>query len=139
AMRQMGAVDLSEGELQYLHAWNANRLAQLDHFGRDESEVLGDERQIAERVAHRVEERLAGTGHPAAVNRSRLGSRDLPVGSEAAEVIDAQYVGEAERGAESRHPPAITRLAQDVPPVERIAPPLPRLAEVVGRNAGDDG
>src|SRR5205085_11278919 len=101
AVRQVRAVQLPERELQHFHTGDADGPAQLDDFGRDEAEVLGDERQIAERVAHRVEERLAGAGYPAAVDRCRLAGGDLPVRGEAAEVIDAQHVREAQRGAEA--------------------------------------
>src|SRR6266498_2447517 len=103
----MRTVHLSEGELQHLHPRNPDRLAQLDDLRRDESEVLGDERQIAERVADGIEQRLAWTRHPAAVNSRRLVRRNLPIRDEAPEVIDAQNVGEAQRGAEARHPPTV--------------------------------
>src|SRR5205823_6340042 len=77
--------------------------------------------------------------NPAAVNCGELACLDFPVCGEAAEVIDAHHVGEAERGANARHPPSISRVAQDIPAIKRIAPTLSRLAEIVGWNAGDDG
>src|SRR5258708_33633703 len=79
------------------------------------------------------------TGHPASVNRGRFARRNFPIGGESAEVIDADDVGESQRRAEPRHPPSVSTLADDIPSVQRIAPALAGLAEVIGRDAGHDG
>src|SRR5438067_1312631 len=122
AMREMRAVRLREGELQDLHPRHTDGAPQLMHFRRDVPEILCDEREIAERIAYRVEKRAAGAGHPAAVNRSRLAGRDFPVRGESAEMIDAHDVRETQRGAEARDPPAELRLPQDIPAIQWIAP-----------------
>ena len=108
------------------------------HFLRDVPKILGDERQLTKRVAHGVEQRAAGAGHPAAVNGGGLAGRDFPIRRETAEVIDPNDVGETKRRAEPRNPPAEVRVTQYVPAIKRIAPPLPGGAEVIGRNSGDD-
>ncbi len=80
-----------------------------------------------------------GPGHPASAERRLLRCRNGPVGRERAEVVDAQQVAGGEAGPDARDPPRVALVLQHVPPVERIAPELPRRAEVVGRNAGDGG
>ncbi len=67
---------------------------------------------------------------------ARVG-RHLPVGGEAAEVVDAHEVGELEAAAQAVDPPAVAVLRHAVPAVERVAPALAGGAEVVGRHAGD--
>ena len=90
-------------------------------------------------VADRVEQRVPGPGHPAPVHRGRLARGDLPVRREAAEVVEAHDVREAQvRAARARSTSeSVSRIS--VPAVERIAPALAGRAEVVGRHAGDDG
>ncbi len=53
-------------------------------------------------------------------------------------MIDADDIEEPEVVGEPLHPPAVPRRPQDVPVVDGIAPELPRLAEVIGRNARDE-
>ena len=53
-------------------------------------------------------------------------------------MIDAHDVGETRVRRGIAPPTSIIRLAKDVPAIERIAPSLAGLAEVIGRNAGDD-
>ena len=86
----------------------------------------------------RLEEAFVRACDPAAVDRGRLVGRNLPVGFEAAEVIDANDVAGLDRPAHALDPPVVTARAQRVPVVQRIAPALSGLAEGVRRNAGDD-
>ena len=69
--------------------------------GRDHAEVLGDQRQVAERALDRAEELGARAAAPAAVARGRVPLRDRPVRDEAAEVVDPREVDELERRAGS--------------------------------------
>ncbi len=79
-----------------------------------------------------------GACDPAAALGRRVAARYLPVGREAAEVVDADDVHERERRAHALDPPAEAVRAHPLPVVKRVAPELPRLAEVVGRDSGDD-
>src|ERR1051326_2292963 len=114
-------------------------MTQLMDFLGDESEVFRDEANVAERVANRIEECFAGAGHPASVHRRLFVRRHFPIRGEAAEVIEADDVGESKCRAHPRRPPAEAAVAHQVPSIERIAPTLAGLAEVVGWDAGDDG
>jgi hypothetical protein len=114
---EVGTVVLAEAELQDLHAGKADGMAQRVDVLGDEAEVFGDQRQVAERLTDRVEQRLAGTRHPTPVHGRLLGCRNLPVRGEAAKVIEADDVGQAQVGADARDPPAVIGLAQYLPPV----------------------
>src|SRR5690606_29453763 len=84
-VRQVGVVGVArEGELQHLHAGEAVAGAQLVHVGRDDAQILGYQRQLGELAPERVEQVVAGSGHPPAVHGGGLGGGDLPVGREAA-------------------------------------------------------
>ena len=48
---------VAEGELQDRHAGKAELLAQSFHLGRDDAEILGDDRQVAQRALQRLEQR----------------------------------------------------------------------------------
>src|SRR5688572_33466696 len=84
------------------------------------------------------EQRRAFCRSPRAIARRARRGRDLPIRFEPAEVIDAQQIEELELRADARAPPRETVGLQARPVVERIAPLLPVLREVVRWHAGDD-
>ena len=115
----------------------AEVVAQPPHRPGDDAEVLGDERQLAERVARRVEHRAARAAAPAAAERVARALRHRPVGDEAAEVVDPREVEERERAREPRDPPRVALAPQRRPVVQRVAPQLALVGVRVGRRAGD--
>ena len=106
--------------------------------GRDDAQVLGDERQAAQLGAGRPEEILPGPGTHWPSRAVGCPGRDVPGGGEAAEVVEPDDVHLRQHGAQAGDPPAIARPAERLPVVERVAPELALGAEVVGRHAGDD-
>src|SRR2546428_458217 len=80
----------------------------------------------------------AGPLPPSALDRRLLSRRDLPVGLEPAEVVEADEVHEPERGAEALDPPRVAGPVHLLPAVERVAPELAGGAEVIGRHAGHE-
>ena len=134
-VRQVLAVVLAEGELQHLHAGKPEDLDEAADVLREKAEVLGDERDVSERVLDRHEEHEARPVHPAPVARGGRARGHLPVRREAAEVVEAHDVREPEVQADPLDPPVVAFLGENVPPVEGMAPELPVRAEVVGRNA----
>src|SRR5437588_10568792 len=96
--------------------------------------MLGNEGQGAQRVLERGEEAGARPRLPGArLCRGRIAG-DGPVAGEAAKVIEAQDVDQAERRAQTVDPPGVAGGGEDVPTVERVAPQLAGGAEVVGRH-----
>ena len=132
------AVHLAERELEDLHAGQAERREELAHVVRDLPEVLGDDRDVAERVPDREKEHEAGPRLPAPLARRGRARGDRPVAREGAEVVEADEVGEAEVRADTLDPPVERLRFEDVPAVQRMAPELPVLAEGVGRDARDE-
>src|SRR5262245_45613717 len=129
----------AEGELQDLHSGKFELITQSYHLVSDVAEVFGDDRQIAS-VKHAfdlLEKVRARPFLPPAVDRRRFARRDGPVFFKAAEMIEPEDVDCGERMAESFYPPAITALFHHVPAVNRIAPQLARLAEIIRRDARD--
>ena len=65
--------------------------------------------------------------------------RNFPIGLEATKMIDTQHIKLLERRTKTPHPPIKIGCLQLLPSVERIAPQLPGLAEVVWWYASHDG
>ena len=112
-------------------------VAQPPHRGRDHAEVLGDDRQAAERLRRRVEHGAPRPAAPAPAQRGARALRHRPVGDEAAEVVDPRAVEQRERAREPRDPPGVAAPLQRRPVVERVAPELALVRVGVGRRAGD--
>ena len=98
---QVGGV-AAEAELQDLHAGEAAAVAQFDHVVGDQAEVFGDDRQRAEHAFDRLEEGFAGAGFPFAFFGGGAACGDVVVTGEAAEMVDAEDVGLAQRAAQTR-------------------------------------
>ena len=80
----------------------AELVAQRVHVGRDHAQVLGDDRQRAERRRDGVEERRPGPGTQRPCSAVGCAGRDLPVGLEAAEVVDAARMSTSAKRARRR-------------------------------------
>src|ERR1700690_2957082 len=130
---------VSEGELQEAHAGQPELVAQLFDGWSDNAEVLGDDRQSAEGVLQRAEEFFSWTLDPFSVHRGGLAAGNFPVSFEAAEVVEPDHIEERERSAEAIDPPLVSGRGEHIPAINRISPGLAGGAEVVGRNAGNDG
>ena len=128
-----------EGELQHLHAGEAGLGEQRLQLGRDIAEILGDELHIVEPAGEPADEVHARPLDPLAVFGGLVAVGHGPIGLEAAEMVDAQRVIELGRALDAADPPAVAVGAHGVPAVERRAPELAVLGEIVGRDAGDGG
>ena len=127
----------AEGKLQHPHARQIELLAQRIHLTGDQSEILGDQRQLAELFAQRGKERRTRRLDPFAMNGGLILSRDCPERFKATKVIEPDDVVECTRPAHAVYPPVKAPALQHIPLVERIAPPLAGLAEIVGRHTRD--
>ena len=127
-----------ECELQNARAGETKRVTERDHVRRDDSQVLGEERQTAQGLLHLGEEAGARPRHPLTGLRRRSSGRHVPRGGESAEVIEPDGVDVSQQGAHAVDAPAVATRGQRVPVVDRIAPPLSLRAEVVWRHPGDD-
>ena len=127
---------VQEGQLQHGHAGQAGVSQQLAQAVGLKPQVLGHQRQLAQRLFQGVEERHAWAGRPFALACRGAGGRNGPVGIEAAEVVDAHDVGQGQAALDARDPPGVALLGVLGPAVQRVAPALAVHGEVVGRNAG---
>ena len=107
-----------------VHAGQADLLAERDHVRRDVAEILEDQRQAAEPLAGRVEERDSGPLAPESLRGVVLVERQLPELHEAAEVVDPQQVEQLELALEPRQPPGIALCRVGRPVEHRHAPAL---------------
>ena len=129
----------AEGELQDAHARQAEALAQRHDVVGDDAEILGDDRQVAELVHQQPQEILPRREVPLSPAGVRGAGGHGPVRRERAKVIDAQQVDALELLAHARAPVGEVVVAHRLPVIERVAPELAGLREVIRRNAGDGG
>ena len=128
---------LREGELEDVHAGEPGVLKELVDVGGQDAEVFGDELRAVEPVAQHAEQAHAGAVVPLALLRGLRVVGAGPVGRERAEVVEAEDVIHLDGAFDAADPPAEAVLAHGVPVVERVAPELAVLGEVVRRDAGD--
>src|SRR5690242_9294775 len=107
------------------------------YFRSDGPEIFGNERKSPKSTAQGVEQIVFGTFHPASMNRCLFPGRNLPIGFEAAEVIEPHNVTGLQRPLHPLNPPVVASLAKYIPPVQRISPALTGFAEEIGRNTGN--
>src|SRR5205085_11876255 len=107
------------------------------HVRRDDAEVFSDDGHLAEILPEQCEQLAARHLDPVAALGSRVTGRNFPAGGKATEVIYADDVNRSERRAQTIFPPLITAFAVPRPVVDRIAPELAGLAEVIWRHAGN--
>ena len=138
-MGQVLVVAAAEGELQHLHAGEAALSQQLTDAVHDVAEVLRDDGQLAQRPFEGVKQLHPGADLPLAAAGRRAARRDGPVGVEAAEVVDAEQIVDAQRVPHPLDPPSIAGLAVVGPVVQRIAPKLAVGGKVIRRAAGHAG
>lgn len=80
----------------------------------------------------------AGALAPLAVHGGVLGRVDLPVGREAAEMVEADDVEQRHIALHAPDPPGVAGLFVRRPVIDRIAPELAGRGIVVGRHAGNE-
>ncbi len=126
----------AEGKLQHAHAGKMKVPAQcLDVFG-DHSEILGYQRQLAELVLQHTQQIVSRRMPPFTRAGIRRRRGHGPVCRERSEVIETQQVETLELLTHPQAPQGKSVPQHRVPVVERIAPQLPGLGEVIGRHAG---
>src|SRR5262249_60250933 len=91
----------AKGELQYPHSRKSQPLAQRIDARGDLPEVFGNERHVAKRLMDRRKERSARARHPAASKRSIGMPWHLPIGVEAAEMVEPDAGFQGERAADT--------------------------------------
>ena len=104
--RQVGIVRVAaEGELQDLHAGQAEALPERRHLGRNGAEVLGNERQSSQFLLQCLQQGVAWRLLPFADDAILTLAGNGPVGFQAAEMVDTQHVHTGKLVSESFDPP----------------------------------
>lgn len=110
------------------------------HFRSDNAKIFSENRKIAaELFFDGMEQVLTRSFDPFAVDRSLLLGRNRPVSLKAAEVINAQVIGQGELAANPVNPPGISGLFMVIPVIKRVAPELSGFTEIIGRDSGYAG
>jgi len=129
-----------KAELQNLHARQPQPVPQRGDLRGNDPQILGNDGQVAQLLAHGGKERLARPFDPAPMLGGLLLGHDLPVGLEAPKMVDPAEVGHGQEVAQTGDPPAIKRLIDlallGPPAVKRVAPALAGGTEIVWGNAG---
>ena len=131
------AVVAVEGELENLHARIAAGGLQLQHALAQHAQILSHDLQLGQLLLYPAEQLAAGGQLVLTVaGGSFLGGDGVVVG-EADEVVDAQDVEHAAQRAQALDPPGKPGFLVLLPGVQRVAPALAVLLEVIRRHARD--
>ena len=115
----------AEGKLEDLHSRQAIVIPESLDFFRYHSQILSNDRKgWTQLLLYSIEELLSRSLNPLSINGCLLTLRNTPIGFEASEVVDSDYVGETEAGLDPLDPPCVSILFHPVPIVERISPKL---------------
>ena len=93
-----------------------------------------DARRTSEVRLQRREQRGAGAAHPLAVPRTRRSRGNRRIRFVPPEVVEADHIHEVADAGEPINPPPKTLLLEHIPLVDRVAPHLAVVTEVVGRH-----
>ena len=126
-----------EVELDDFHPWQVQRIFQRTDVIRNDAQVFRDEAEPANFLIDCLEEVEARPFFPGAVLGRFRTSRHGPIGSKAAEVVDADFVDKVHHAAEAVSPPLVVVRSHGLVIVKGIAPELAIGTEIVGRDAGD--
>ncbi len=107
------------------HARQSEPIAQRADVGRDQPQILGDERQGAQLLLGRGEEVGAWTGHSLAGLRRCCSGWHMPGGRKPTEMIQPNQVHLGQQRPQTVHAPSVAGATNGVPVVDGIAPELP--------------
>src|SRR5690606_18574992 len=139
SVRQMVVIRISaEPELEHAHSRNLVLVTQSEYFGRDESEILGDHRDVAEIFHDRREKLVSGGLHPFAMLGCFILAGNFPASFETAEMIDTNDIDRLERPGNSCDPPTESVLDHRIPIINGIAPKLSGGRKEIRWDARDD-
>src|SRR5258708_2935743 len=115
---------IAKSELQDLHSWNSQPLAQRTDFRSDDPQVFGQQRKVAETGAQNMKELVLGALAPMALDGGGFGGRDFPVTLKPAKVAQPTEAAILQGPEKPLHPPIEHAAPACVPTIQRIAPTL---------------
>ena len=122
-------------KLDHAHARGARSGNQRTHGRRDATEVLGNDRQLAEALMCGLEEVDARSKEPRALER-RLALRDGVVRGEAQEMVETHVVVQLEHALKAGHPPIVPTILEHIPAEGGVAPQLAFRAKRIRWSTG---
>ena len=135
----LGRLSGVEGEAQDLHAGEAGLIAQVQHFLGQEAQVLSDQAQLGQALLHGIHEGHAGSLDPLAATGGLVAVGHVPVGLEAAEMVQTDSIIPLSGSSQTAQPPGEAVFFHLVPAVQGVAPELTVGGEGIGRAAGYAG
>ena len=131
-------VRVLQSEFGDIHAGKTEGVSQLQHLGPQVAQVLGDDPGIGQLLKDLIENGIAGSLDPVALNSGGAGGGDLPISIKGTEVVNADDVIQPAAVADAVYPELKAVFLQRLPVVDGIAPALAGGTEVVGGHAGDE-
>ena len=135
-MGQESTLAALKGELQNPHSGEVKLVAKRYHFGRNQAQILCENGKIVAQLFLDGQKQIrARSLFPLAGYGCLSVHRNLPIGLEAPEMVDAHIIHLVKLMLYPVDPPTVALFFMFLPVVERIAPLLAGSAEIVGRNA----
>src|SRR5215813_7525425 len=125
-----------KSELEHSHSGQLKFVSQRNHIRSDESQILGNERQVAKLSLDRLEEIWAWAWNPMAGLSGPSVRRNVPGRAKSSKMIQPHQVHVCQQGLETVYAPAVASATQCFPVIHRVTPELTVRAEVVRRHAG---
>ena len=136
-MGEIGAVRCGgKGKFQNPHPRQTGIRQQLRHVGRRLTQIFCDEADAVEPAGEDAQQIQPRPLDPTAVFGGLRAEGDCPIAGEAPEMVNADHVIQSGGAVHPADPPAEAVPLHGVIIVERIAPKLAVLGEVVRRNTG---
>src|ERR1700716_2942319 len=127
-----GAATATESKLQHLHPRHPELLAQGFNILGDDTEILGNYRQIPQFPLQQAHQLLTRRWPPLATASVGSASRHSPVRRQRAKVIDTQNIHALELLNDPIPPKREAVILNRLPVIKRVAPQLAVGRKVVG-------
>ena len=122
--------DLHSGEFEFAH--------DFPDLRSDDTEVFGNYWNRWKAPQQHMEELPGWSFHPFSVDGGFFRRRHFPVGYEPPEVIEPNHVETFQIVLYTADPPLIEGFLELIPGINRIAPQLPGVTEIIGRHSRDE-
>jgi hypothetical protein len=136
---RMHGMVLSESKQENLHPGKREMIHDLSDIRRNQAEIFRNDRKVGEVFVESIKKIFHRYPYPFSIDRCFFARGDFPVGDEAPKMVNSQRIKKLEVMGNPFYPPLVAVFFENTPTINRVAPQLPSLTEIVGRDTRDEG